>query len=136
VLRVPPLRTRREDIGALAEHYLRLYAAQYGKPPRPVTSAAFEALQAHAWPGNVRALRHACERAVILAPGTRLEARDFALEAVAAAPRSGDDLRLDAREREAIVTALRECDGNISQAARRLGVSRAALYRKLDKHGL
>jgi len=136
VLRVPPLRARREDIAALAEHYLRLYATQYGKPPRPVTSAAFEALQAHAWPGNVRALRHACERAVILAPGTRFEAHDFALEAVAAASGSGDDLRLDAREREAIVTALRECDGNISQAARRLGVSRAALYRKLDKHGL
>jgi DNA-binding NtrC family response regulator len=136
VLRVPPLRTRREDIGPLAEHYLRLYAAQYDKPPRPVTSAAFDALQAHAWPGNVRELRHACERAVILAPGSRFEARDFALEPIAATAGPGDDLRLDARERETIVAALRESGGNISHTARRLGVSRAALYRKLAKHGL
>lgn len=154
VLRVPPLRERREDILPLAEHYLRHYARQYAKPPRPLAEAARTLLAQADWPGNVRALRHACERAVILASGPRFEAADFAAAhaaggpggALAAAPLDGGraaaadavpgTLRLDTREREAVAAALRQVDGNISQAARLLGVSRAALYRKLEKHGL
>jgi len=134
VLRVPPLRERREDVPLLARHYLAGYAQQYGKAPRPMSDEAEASLQAHDWPGNVRALRHACERAVILATGARFEAADFALQV----PRS-ESARiapLAQRERAALEEALRQAQGNISETARLLGLSRAALYRRLDKHGL
>jgi len=143
VLRVPPLRERREDIPALLHHYLAHYAAQYGKPARPLSAAAVDALCGDAWHGNVRALRHACERAVILGGEARLEAADFQLQAppasaaihetVSPAPAGG---RLQDLERTAVDEAMRASQGNVSEAARRLGVSRAALYRRLDKHGL
>jgi DNA-binding NtrC family response regulator len=138
VLRVPPLRERREDIGLLARHYLAAYAAQYDKPPRALSPSAEDALQRHDWPGNVRALRHACERAVILAAGPRIEAQDFALApATPAAASEGPRIApLAERERVALEEALRETQGNISQTARLLGLSRAALYRRMDKHGL
>ncbi len=136
VLRVPPLRARREDIPQLATHFLARYAAEHGRAPRPLAAAALQALQAHDWPGNVRDLRQACERAVILAPGPQFEPGDFQLQALAATPASAPGLTLAERERAALDEALREAQGNISEAARRLGVSRAALYRRLEKHGL
>ncbi|OYU29545.1 MAG: sigma-54-dependent Fis family transcriptional regulator [Burkholderiales bacterium PBB2] len=143
VLRVPPLRERREDIPLLARHYLAAYAQQYGKPQRDCSAAAWQALQANDWPGNVRALRHACERAVILGQGVQLEAADFGLSAAtmpalaaAATSSPGTSLSLHEREREALDEALRLAEGNISQAARLLGLSRAALYRRMEKHGL
>lgn len=136
VLRVPPLRARREDIPQLATHFLARYAAEHGRAPRPLAAAALQALQAHDWPGNVRDLRQACERAVILAPGPQFEPGDFQLQALAATPASAPSLTLAERERAALDEALREAQGNISEAARRLGVSRAALYRRLEKHGL
>jgi DNA-binding NtrC family response regulator len=144
VLRVPPLRERREDILALVHHYLAHYASQYDKPMRTLSAAAVDALQRDAWHGNVRALRHACERAVILGGAARLELADFQLQGPGpdapaeaalgtAAPRTG---RLNDVERAAVDDAMREAQGNVSEAARRLGVSRAALYRRLEKHGL
>ncbi len=136
VLRVPPLRARREDIPQLATHFLARYAVEHGRAPRPLAAAALQALQAHDWPGNVRDLRQACERAVILAPGPQFEPGDFQLQALAATPASAPGLTLAERERAALDEALREAQGNISEAARRLGVSRAALYRRLEKHGL
>ncbi|MGC0151584.1 sigma-54-dependent transcriptional regulator [Chromobacterium vaccinii] len=140
VLRVPPLRERRDDVPLLARHYLAHYAAQYGKPVRPLTAAAAAALADHDWPGNVRALRHACERAVILAQGDEYRAADFDLGPAAlpaAGVLSGDaPLKLDERERAAIRQALDSCAGNVSHAARLLGLSRAALYRRMEKHGL
>ncbi|MDK2124931.1 sigma-54-dependent transcriptional regulator [Parachitinimonas caeni] len=143
VLRVPPLRDRREDIPLLLNHYLGQYAAQYGKPGKAVSTAALMALHTFDWPGNVRSLRHACERAVILGNLPQYEVIDFGLPIIHASPGSqpapsanGDDLRLAMREKDAIHTALQQAEGNISEAARRLGISRAALYRKLEKHGL
>lgn len=143
VVRVPPLRERRSDIPLLLAHYLSAYEQQYGKPARQPEPGALDALCALPWPGNVRALRHACERAVILAQGAGYRLADFgqAAEAAAAAdvatPAAAPAaLRLDALEREAVSTALAQAKGNISRAARLLGVSRAALYRKLEKHGL
>ena len=141
VLRVPPLRDRREDIPQLATHFLARYAAEHGHAPRPLAAAALQALQAHDWPGNVRDLRQACERAVILAPGPQFEPEDFQLPVGAGAPvptvtAPAPGMTLAERERAALDEALREAQGNISEAARRLGVSRAALYRRLDKHGL
>ncbi|XHS76417.1 sigma-54-dependent transcriptional regulator [Burkholderiaceae bacterium UC74_6] len=134
VLRVPPLRERREDIGLLARHFLAAYAAQYGKGGRELSGAAQAALQVHDWPGNVRALRQACERAVILATGPRFEPGDFALQANHA--QTARIAPLAERERAALEEALRRAQGNISETARLLGLSRAALYRRLDKHGL
>jgi DNA-binding NtrC family response regulator len=146
VIKVPPLRERRGDIPRLLAHYLGHYQRHYGRTPRPLDDAALGLLQQYDWPGNVRALRHACERAVILGQGERYMADDFGLAARAvpvapatpapASPVKPDSLKLEALERDAVAAALDEVQGNISRAARLLGVSRAALYRKLDKHGL
>ncbi|MGV7211070.1 sigma-54-dependent transcriptional regulator [Oxalobacteraceae bacterium A2-2] len=155
VLRVPPLRERREDIAMLLRHYLSLYEQQYQRPPRGIDAAALAALQRHDWPGNVRALRHACERAVILGRDAQYVITDFGLpgaslsSAGVTAPEDipvstaaevahvlRADQTLDALERDAIAAALRQFNGNISHAAKMLGISRAALYRKLEKHGI
>ena len=177
VLRVPPLRARRDDIALLLAHYLKMYEAQYGRPARTVAGAALDSLMRHDWPGNVRALRHACERAVILGQGAQYGLADFALGgpalpaatitpaaingstnadanasggtdgtngginastlAPAFAPSCTDhDGTLDALERNAIASTLARFNGNISHAAKTLGISRAALYRKLGKHGI
>ncbi len=144
VLRVAPLRERADDIPQLLHHYLSLYEAQYGRPVRELAPSAQDQLCAWPWPGNVRALRHACERAAILAAGPDYRFEDFGLAAPAAAPLSvptpvidapQEDFRLGALERETIAAALDKAKGNISLAARMLGLSRAALYRKLGKHG-
>jgi DNA-binding NtrC family response regulator len=133
VLRVPPLRERgAADIALLLRHYL----AQFAKQPVELTADALARLAAYRWPGNVRELRQACERATLLARGPVLQFADFGLVDAAAAPAPAAGLDLAQREREAVQTALAQADGNISQAAKLLGVSRAALYRKLDKHGL
>jgi DNA-binding NtrC family response regulator len=140
---LPPLRERREDIPELARHFLELYARRYDRPVPRMSGPALEALLRHDWPGNVRALRHAIERAVILGRGGVLEAEDFTLGA--AAPRvaqeavvSADpaDLNLDRVERKLVEEALRKHGYNISLAAGELGLSRAALYRRMEKHGL
>ncbi|QBE63664.1 sigma-54-dependent transcriptional regulator [Pseudoduganella lutea] len=149
VVRVPPLRERRDDVPQLARHYLAMYEAQYGRPGRAIAPAALDALCMHPWPGNVRALRHACERAVILGAHADYRFEDFGLAAGAAvaalAPMAApgmaahalrEEATLSSLEREAIAAALAQAQGNISHAARMLGVSRAALYRKLDKHGI
>ncbi|WP_075794005.1 sigma-54-dependent transcriptional regulator [Massilia putida] len=141
VVRVPPLRARRDDIPALLHHYLSLYEGQYQRPVRELAPAALERLCAWEWPGNVRALRHACERAVILGDGAEYRYEDFGLAPAAPAPSPvrGDaagDFKLGALERDTIAAALDKARGNISLAARMLGVSRAALYRKLGKHGI
>ncbi|MCS0614329.1 sigma-54 dependent transcriptional regulator [Massilia kyonggiensis] len=140
VIRVPPLRARRDDIPALLHHYLSLYEGQYQRPVRELAPEALERLCAWDWPGNVRALRHACERAVILGAAADYRYEDFGL-APASPPapvhvEEDQDFRLGALERDTIAAALDKARGNISLAARMLGVSRAALYRKLGKHGI
>ncbi len=140
---LPPLRERREDIPMLAAHFLELYAKRYDREVPRLSDGAMRALVAHDWPGNVRALRHAIERALILGRGGVLEAEDFSLdaagprvaqEAVVSADR--DDLNLDRVERKLVEAALRKHGYNISLAANELGLSRAALYRRMEKHGL
>jgi DNA-binding NtrC family response regulator len=146
VIRVPPLRERSSDIPGLLHHYLSLYEAQYARPVRELAPNALERLCAWAWPGNVRALRHACERAVILAAHDEYRYDDFGLGMPAPAAAAETPVRamdgadgeflLGALERETIAAALDKAKGNISLAARMLGLSRAALYRKLGKHGI
>jgi DNA-binding NtrC family response regulator len=137
VIRVPPLRERRDDIPALLAHYLALYERQYQRPARTLADGALDQLCRFDWPGNVRALRHACERAVILGSEVQYRYADFGTAAAAPQPVPAPDvLRLGAVERDTIAAALAQAQGNISHAARMLGVSRAALYRKLGKHGI
>jgi DNA-binding NtrC family response regulator len=139
VIRVPPLREHPEDVPLLLRHYLASYERQYQRPVRDVAVTAMDSLARHAWPGNVRALRHACERAVILGQGAEYGLGDFGLVAAAVAGTNmaaTADMTLDALERVAVGATLAQFNGNISHAARALGISRAALYRKLGKHGI
>ena len=139
-IELPPLRHRRDDIPVLLDHYLRLYERKYDRPERDLPPAVLEALIAHDWPGNVRALRHAAERAVIMAEGDRYRTDDFPLPrrlaAGAVATDSSETLNLDQLEKQMIERALRMHHFNISLAASELGLSRGALYRRMEKHGL
>jgi DNA-binding NtrC family response regulator len=140
-IEIPPLRERREDIPLLVRHYLEYYAQKYGKPMRELPMEVTTSLESSDWPGNVRALRHAVERAVILAESGRFTIEDFSLSRPSAptrpnTPAASHDLNLDRVERQIVEQALRKHGYNISQAAGELGLSRAALYRRMEKHGL
>jgi DNA-binding NtrC family response regulator len=134
-IRLPALRERRGDVRPLAEHFLRRYAARYRKPLAGFEPEAVQALEAHAWPGNVRELDHTLERAVLLAQGPQVRAADLGLRAAGPAARL-EDLPLEEVERVLIRKALERHAGNVSQAAKALGLSRSALYRRLQQHGL
>lgn len=138
-IELPPLRQRREDVPTLLDHYLRLYERKYEAPERQLPAGVLDALLEHDWPGNVRALRHSAERAVIMAEGERYRGEDFSLprrlrSAVVETPI--DTLNLDRLEKQMIERALRMHHFNISLAAGELGLSRGALYRRMEKHGL
>jgi len=133
---LPPLRRRAEDIPALLEHFLSIYARKYDVPRRKISADALALLEKYAWPGNVRELRHAVERATILANSDRLLPEDFPFAHQRPGPTldSAEDLDLERTERRTIERALKLYDGNISQAAAALGLTRPALYRRLSKH--
>ncbi len=137
---IPPLRERRDDILPIARHYAERYSRKYGGTLRTFSAAAETALRAYDWPGNVRALRHAVERAIILADADILEPEDLQLDhashaAVEPAALAGQaNLNLDHVEKETIQKALRKHGFNISRAANELGLTRASLYRRMEKH--
>ena len=144
---LPPLRERREDVPLLVEHFIAAYSKKYCKPARDVPREVMEALKAYDWPGNVRALRHAAERAVILAGDGAFTVDDFSLSrnvqprvAAPAPPAAvsalGSDLNLERAERQIVEQALKKHAYNISLAAQELGLTRASLYRRMEKHGL
>jgi len=135
-IRLPPLRERREDIPLLAEHFLRRHARRYTKAIAGFDPDGMQALLAHPWPGNVRELDHAIERAVLLAAGDSVRASDLGLRAAAADGGRLEDLTLEEVERVLIEKALKRHAGNVSEAAKALGLSRSALYRRLAQHGL
>jgi len=141
-IHLPPLRARREDIPPLAALFLREQATRYRKHAVELTPGAMRALLEHGWPGNVRELRHAVERAVLMARGSAVTEDDLRLEQSqtgAASPAAGDlpdDLTLEGAERLLIQRALARYSGNVSRAAEALGVSRSALYRRLQYYGL
>ncbi|HVG10203.1 MAG TPA: sigma-54 dependent transcriptional regulator, partial [Thermoanaerobaculia bacterium] len=134
---LPPLRSRRADVVPLAELFLAEHARRYRKPLRGFDEGALAALLAHPWPGNVRELSHAVERGVLMVAGDRVRARDLGLQP-SSAPGGNvlEDLPLEDVERVLIQKALARYGGNVSQAAHALGLSRSALYRRLEKHGL
>ena len=135
-VRLPALRERREDLPALASHFLRRHAQRYRKPVESLDAEALRALLAHPWPGNVRELDHVLERAVLMARGAVLEAGDLGLRAPSSGAPALEQMTLDEVERVLIQKALARHGGNISDAARTLGLSRSALYRRLERHGL
>ncbi len=150
-IELPPLRERPEDIRLLAETFLGQYAEKYDKPMRELPPGVVAALEAHDWPGNVRALRHACERAVILSDGNTYSEEDFSLTRGSARPAAApvsdlvatiipepavDNLNLERAEKQMVEQALKKHHYNISLAAQELGLTRASLYRRMDKHGL
>jgi len=141
-LTIPPLRERREDILPVAEHYLGVYAKKYGGESRRFSPKAEKALVEYDWPGNVRALRHAVERAVILSESDVLEPVDLQLDYGDAAPSGGSVaiaptiLNLDHLEKDTIQKALRKHGFNISRTASELGLTRASLYRRMEKHDI
>jgi DNA-binding NtrC family response regulator len=139
-IQLPPLRDRREDIGALAMHFLRHHATRYTKAIAGLDAGAMQLLLEHSWPGNIRELDHAIERAVLLAQGDAIRAADLSLRAGGAGGPAGaqrlEDLPLEDVEKILIRKALARAGGNVSHAARALGLSRSALYRRISAYGL
>ncbi|HEX5342986.1 MAG TPA: helix-turn-helix domain-containing protein, partial [Duganella sp.] len=138
-IRLPPLRERRSDIPLLARHIIGEVSASYGLPPATITPQALEWLSAQPWPGNIRQLKQTLERTLLLVGRSELRQADFvALEQHEhGSPRLGvDGMTLEQVERHMIVHALEQHQGNISRVAKTLGLSRTALYRRLERHGL
>jgi DNA-binding NtrC family response regulator len=138
VIRLPPLRERRDDIDALARHFLEHYAARYRKPLTGFDAAALEVLRAHSWPGNVRELAHAVERAVLMADPSSMAiaARDLAIQPLRTAADATSPHSLEEAERAFIERVLAQHGGDVRQAAQQLGMSRSALYRRLQQYGV
>ncbi len=133
---IPPLRDRREDIPRLAAHFLQHHSARYRKPVTGFRPEAMEALLRYGWPGNVRELDHTLERAVLLADGAELRLADLALAPPQDAATRLDQLTLEEVEKVLVQKALARAGGNVTEAARALGLSRSDMYRRLERYGL
>ncbi len=136
---LPPLRDRHDDIPLLAEHFLQIYSSKYRKSFKGLKPNAMQLLQRYSWPGNIRELQHALERAIIMAEGDELDSRDFFF--LSAKPTNekvspSASYNLDEVEKNVIQKAIDKNGGNISKAAKELGLTRASLYRRLEKYGL
>ena len=136
-IRIPPLRERGEDVLLLADYFLQRYNHKYKKNINGLNREAKQKLMRYAWPGNVRELQHAIERAVILSDASMLKPGDFMLQPQPEKKSELDEiLNLEELEKRAIKLALKRCEGNVSQAAEKLGITRYALYRKMEKLNL
>jgi DNA-binding NtrC family response regulator len=138
-IHLPALRDRREDIPLLAAHFLNRNRARYRKQVSGFTPAAMQQLMQYAWPGNVRELEHTLERAVLLCRGNEIEPSNLAIAGTrqsSSFESISENMSIDEVESLLIKKVLRRCDGNISQAAEALGLSRSALYRRIEKYGL
>jgi DNA-binding NtrC family response regulator len=135
-IHVPPLRERREDIPALAAHFLKRYASRYRRDINGLDASAIQAMAQYAWPGNVRELEHTLERAVLMCRGREIQASDLGLSLQRPQSPNLEELSLEAVEALLIRKALARFQGNVSQAADALGLSRGALYRRMEKYGL
>ena len=139
-IEIPPLRERLEDIPLLSNHFLKQYAQRYGKSITKMSEAAMTRMSKHPWPGNIRELQHAIERAVILSNSSVLQPEDFNFNVPTGKETdqqlSLDQYNLDEVEKLLIRKVLKKYNGNITQAAAELGLTRSSLYRRLEKHGL
>jgi DNA-binding NtrC family response regulator len=134
-IHLPPLRDRQSDIPLLAMYFLRQHARRYTKALSGFDEPAMQVLSNHRWPGNIRELEHAVERAVLMARGNLVTAADLGLHSSLDTPARLDDMSLEEVEHYLVKKALARYDGNVSQAAEALGLSRGALYRRLQKFG-
>lgn len=137
-IQLPPLRDRIEDIEALTDHFIKLYSKKYKKEVSGCSKETIKKLEKHSWPGNVRELQHATERAVIMSESTILQPSDFLLtqEISDSEQVVFEDYNLEEVEKMVLRKALKKHEGNISKAADELGLTRASLYRRMDKYGL
>ncbi|WP_109696258.1 sigma-54-dependent transcriptional regulator [Chitinophaga deserti] len=133
---LPPLRERREDIVPLAEYFLGMYRKKYNRPVAFLHDTLITQLENYEWPGNIRELQHAIERAVILCQGKTLMPKDVFVKSTTSSEKLDTGFNLEDMERNMIAQALKQCNGNITDAARELGLSRAALYRRMEKYNL
>jgi two-component system response regulator HydG len=133
---IPPLGDRIDDIPLLANHFLNHYAKKYRKEAHNISPDAMNKLKKYPWPGNVRELQHAIERAVIMADSSTLQESDFLFSRKSSNDIAADTLNLDEVEKAAVVKAIQLHNGNISKAADELGLTRASLYRRMEKYGL
>jgi DNA-binding NtrC family response regulator len=133
---LPPLRDRGEDITTLALHFLERHRARYGNAVEGFAEDAIRALLGHTWPGNVRELEHSVERAVLMAQGDVIHSEDLGLTRRAEGRAKMEQLTLDEAEKVLIEKAIERNDGNVSRAAGDLGLSRSALYRRLQRYGI
>lgn len=139
-IKIPPLRDRLDDIPLLANHFLNNYAKKYNKNVRTISEAAIKIMQKYQWPGNVRELQHAIERAVIMCNSQVLNPDDFFFTSTVSRTEDSnlnlEDFHLEEVEKILIRKVLKKYDGNITQAANELGLTRSSLYRRLEKYGL
>lgn len=135
-IHLPPLRERREDIPLLANFFLRQHSGHYGKKVAGFDESAMAALQDYSWPGNIRELNHVTERAILMAQRETVEASDLGLKREREGSRRLEEMSLEEVESFLIRKALGRFNGNVNQAADALGLSRSALYRRLQKYGL
>ena len=138
-IRIPPLRDRPEDIHLLVDHFLEMYARKYKKHIKAVSPAVVRRMEKYTWPGNVRELQHMVERGVIMADSSILQPEDFFFASNGHGGEEGvvfDNLNLEDVEKLVIRKALEKYEGNITRAADELGLTRASLYRRLDKYGI
>ena len=137
-IQLPPLRERITDIPLLAKHFLTVYSKKYRKNIQKISPEAMKCLKSYSWPGNVRELQHSLERAVILTESNILQREDFMLSAKQGGDNQTDfsTLNLETIEKQVIEKALKTHSGNVTQASSELGLTRNALYRRMEKHGI
>ena len=135
-IHLPPLRDRREDIPALATHFLDRNRARYRRQVSGFSAAAMQQMLHYAWPGNVRELEHTVERALLLCREEEIQAADLSVGGQRSSPATFESMSIDDVEAVLIRKVMRRCEGNVTRAAESLGISRAALYRRIEKYGL
>ena len=137
-INLPPLRKRTEDIPLLVKHFLDIYCRKYNKPEKEVSEAAIKRLEKYHWPGNVRELQHAIERVVIMNDAAEIQPEDFyfSVQDVKEDDVKLNNFDLEEAEKLLIIKAVSKYNGNLTKAAKELGLTRASLYRRLEKYGL
>ncbi len=135
-IEIPPLRERISDLPALVNHFIDLYGHKYKKTSMSISDEALDMLKTHSWPGNIRELMHAIERATILVEANLIRPEDFFFREATSTVGMGSELNLKVLEKEAMLKAMEKTAGNISQAAKELGISRVSFYRNMKKYGI
>ncbi|WP_440055520.1 sigma-54-dependent transcriptional regulator [Pseudoalteromonas sp. T1lg65] len=134
---IPPLRARLEDIISLAAHFIRLHSEKYQVPEKSLSAEAIQVLKHYHWPGNIRELSHVIERAVLMSDNEQIQEQDLQLKKQPAEPDSVNQLMtLDEAEKKLVKMALKQCQDNVEDAAALLGISKSAMYRRLDKFAI